>query len=205
MAVISVALVSDNAGCMEALKNILGKVPNIYKVVDTVNLDKALDRVLTCQPELVLFAVKNGKIPVSLLIDIKECCPQSVLVLVTKRNEPDIVADAFRIGADACVQATPGFLTRILELVCRGGIVVYPRVLKDLVQPVASPGEQIGSESLPEDITKRESEVYHLLLKRYSNKEIAGKLYISESTVKSHVRSILRKMGAKSRKGLEVK
>lgn len=200
MALISVVIVANNLSHREALKNNINKVPHTFKVLDAVDLEKVTEKVAGLQPEVILCAVKDREIPVSLLINIKKTCPQTALVVATERNDEDIIIDALKAGADACVVAmAPGYLNRILELVCRGGVVVFPRMLKRNIQEILYMKNHVEPKFFSE-LTSREKEIFDLLIKdKFSNKEVAKRLFITESTVKAHIRNIFRKTGIKSR------
>ncbi len=199
MATINVVIVSDSSGHREALKNILGKASGVFKVLDISGLEEIAERATDLQPEAIVFAPREKKVPFSLLNNIKITCPQTVLILVAGEDDEKVFLDAVRAGVDACVGTmVPGYLARILELVCRGGVVVFPRSIKTHMQKIVTVSEKILPGSTGK-FTSREREIYELLAKKFSNKEIAERLFISESTVKTHIRNILRKIGAKNR------
>ncbi|MTI80488.1 MAG: response regulator transcription factor [Firmicutes bacterium] len=83
-------------------------------------------------------------------------------------------------------------------MACRVGVICLPGAIKK----TSFFNNTIQLTTIPSNVaalTRREKEVYHLMTKNYSNREIANKLYISEPTVKTHVSSILRKLGKKNR------
>lgn len=199
MAVISVVIISDTLNQREALTNIINKAQGTFTVLGSVDLEQAKSTTLLFQPDVILCAIKKMEIPVSLIKEIKTVCPQTALVLVTEQESPELVIESLTVGADACVGLTsPGYLMRILELVCRGGIMVFPRSTKSQMLKMLNKSEKIES-NLLEGMTDREKEIFHMLVAKQTNKEIARVLFISESTVKSHVRSILQKIGVKNR------
>lgn len=203
MSVISIVITSNSLPHREALKSIINKVQGVFKVQDTVDLEQIKETAMYFQPEVILCVVIDEEIPVSLLNGIKNTCPQTALVLMTEQESPETVINAFKNGVDACVgfMTTPGYLVRILELVCRAGVMIFPRMIKPKFQNMINFSEQLAPQ-LQEKMTDREKEVFKLLLKKNSNKEIAARLFISESTVKTHVRNILQKIGVKSRSAL---
>jgi two-component system nitrate/nitrite response regulator NarL len=199
MSVISVVIMSDTLSQREALTNIINNARGIFTVLKCVDLEQAKSTVIRFQPEVILCALKNMEIPVSLIKEIKIVCPQTALVLMTEQESPELVITSLTVGVDACVGLTsPGYLMRILELVCRGGIMVFPRSVKSQMAKMANMSKRLAPNML-EEMTDREKEIFNLLIARQTNKEIASGLYISESTVKSHVRNILQKIGVKNR------
>lgn len=199
MSVISVVIVSDTLTQREALTNIINHAHGIFTVLESVDLEQAKFTAMRFHPEVILCALKNTEIPVILIKEIKTVCPQTALVLVTEHESPDLVINSLTVGADACVEMTsPGYLMRILELVCRGGIMVFPKSVKSQMLKMVNMSERL-SPSLVEEMTDREKEIFTLLIAKQTNKEISRELFISESTVKSHVRSVLQKLGVKNR------
>ncbi len=202
MAVISVIITSDSATYKEALESMLKKLPNVFKIMATTDLGMVVEKAASFQPDVILCALRNEGIPFSLLGEVKRVCPQTVIVLVTESYDLKKITGALEVGVDAYVGSmAPGYLTRILELVCRGGIMVFPSILKNHIKKILTNSDQAALRQV-EVLTGREREIYNLLVKKYSNKEIARRLFISESTVKSHVRSIFRKIGVKNRSNL---
>jgi DNA-binding NarL/FixJ family response regulator len=199
MSVISVVITSDSLAHREALSSILNRAQGVFTVLDAVELEQVKERAMQFQPEVILCAVKDEEISSSFVNDIKTVCPQTALVMVTEHETLEVVINAFKTGADACVGLTsPGYLMRILELVCRSGIMVFPRAIKSHILKMVTVSERLSPKML-EEMTAREKEIFNLLIAKNSNKEIARCLFISESTVKSHVRSILQKVGVKNR------
>ena len=199
MSIISVVIVADTITQREALTNIISKAHSIFAVLASVDLEKAKSTAMLYHPEVILCALKNTEIPVSLIKEIKTVCPQTSLVLVTEHETPELVINSLTVGADACVDMTsPGYLMRILELVCRGGIIVFPKSIKSQILKMVNMSERLYP-NLVEEMTDREKEIFTRLITKQTNKEISRELFISESTVKSHVRSILQKVGVKNR------
>ena len=77
--------------------------------------------------------------------------------------------------------------------------VLYQRLYMPAAEPVLSEREIFERFAARHDLSARERDVLHLLLERRSNTEIASELYVSEATVKFHVRNILRKTGCGNR------
>lgn len=199
MSTINVLISSDCVNYGKAIKSMLSKALNTYRIIGVLNIEKVLEKAKDLQPELILFAEKNREIPISLISEIKSTCPRTILVLIVEHDDPGRITCLVKTGVDACLgPVPPGFLTRILELICRGDIMVLPYMMKNHIRRLANLSERLAP-GITEELTGREREIFNCLLKKYSNKEISKMLYISESTVKTHVRSILSKIGAKNR------
>lgn len=103
-----------------------------------------------------------------------------------------------------------GCLIKTVELACRAGLFYLPYSLKKAVS-LSKPYDTGNINELKDNIlvngeslTRREMEILQLMVKNYSNRQIAQKLFISEPTVKNHVSNILRKLGQSNRAGAVV-
>jgi DNA-binding NarL/FixJ family response regulator len=123
-------------------------------------------------------------------------------------DQPQRTIDALRSGAGAVISSdiAPPSLEAVIQAAAGGLIVIDPRIVKTLLSRDAGAASQAPEEpeSLAETgglepLTSREIEVLNLLGEGLGNKQIAGRLGISEHTVKFHVTSILGKLNAASR------
>ena len=199
MSLISCIIAADTNCRKDALASWLSGISNTFKVVECVKFEEIVEVAMRVHPELILVALSESEIPFNLIQSIKDVCPQTILVVLTEQENTATVLEFLKSGADACLgQVVPGYLSRILELVCRSGVLVVPRLIKNhLIQIEALSEKEVPV--IPDNLTSREKQIYDLLMKNHTNKKIADILFISESTVKTHVRNIFRKVGAKNR------
>ena len=124
--------------------------------------------------------------------------PVRVIVLTTF-NLDDRAATAIRYGASGFLlkDTTPAMLRDAIRTVYAGNAVLAPA---DLVHPArgAVPDQAPAAAGLP-SLTEKEREVFAAVARGLSNTEIAGQIFASESTVKTHVGAILRKLGLRDR------
>jgi DNA-binding NarL/FixJ family response regulator len=120
--------------------------------------------------------------------------PDTEVMALTSVLEDASVVDAVRAGAigyllkDTKAQA----LRQAIKAAARGQVQLSPKAAARLMREVAAPDR-------PESLSEREVEVLRLLARGRANKEIARELSIAEKTVKTHVSSILGKLGVQSR------
>ena len=124
------------------------------------------------------------------------------MIVLTTYNHDEYVFSALRAGASGFLlkDVRPADLVAAIETVARGDALLAPSVTRRLLERFA--GELPASEpSLPglDVLTAREREVLRLVALALSNAEIADRLVVSESTVKSHVSSVLRKLRLRDR------
>jgi DNA-binding NarL/FixJ family response regulator len=124
-----------------------------------------------------------------------------VIVLTTYADDRSVVA-ALRAGARGFLTKDAGAdeIAHALRAVMRGEAAIDPAVQHHVVAAVAgsAPAEP-PDESLPDGLTPREAEVMSLIAAGLSNAEIAGRLVITEATVKSHVNHLFGKTGVRDR------
>lgn len=124
--------------------------------------------------------------------------PPRVLVLTTFEVD-EYVYEALRCGASGFVlkRVPPADLIEAVRVVASGESLVFPEMTRSLVERFATRTRE--RETSLAELTEREAEVLTLIAGGWSNQEISEKLYIGTETVKSHVRSILLKLGARNR------
>ena len=93
-------------------------------------------------------------------------------------------------------------LPQALEVISAGGFWVPRKLLSRFVESILSAVRELRALKGPADLSPREREVLQALLENLANKEIAGRLHISERTVKFHVSSVLQKYGVRRRTDL---
>ena len=128
-----------------------------------------------------------------------EIAREYVVVVLSEQPRADLLSKALRAGVRAVLprEVTPEQLRTALEAAAAGLVVVHPSEVNDVLPAPAALSPP--ARELPEPLTPREREVLQMISAGLGNKEIAGRLSISEHTVKFHVASILGKLGASTR------
>ncbi len=123
--------------------------------------------------------------------------PPKVIVLTTFEVD-EYVYEALRVGASGFVlkRVPPAELIEAVRVVAAGDSLVFPATTRNLIEQFS--GSDEASADLP-DLSEREQDVLRLLARGHSNREIADDLYVSPETVKTHVGSILLKLGVRDR------
>jgi NarL family two-component system response regulator LiaR len=146
---------------------------------------------------VLLDLVMPGLGGVAAIREIRERAPDVRILVLTSFASDDQVIPAVQAGADAYVlkDVEPSALESAIRLVHRGEAMLDPQVTQRVMQEVAHP-KPTGDLSL---LTPREREVLQLLARGFSNRQLADELVVSEKTVKTHVSSILAKLGVRDR------
>jgi DNA-binding NarL/FixJ family response regulator len=128
---------------------------------------------------------------VAVALKVKEAGLATATIMLTSYDAQQYVMASLRAGARGFVLKTvaPKELTAAIATVARGGLYLDPEVASVM-------GER---EFDPEQLSVREREVLVLAAKGLSSKEVAGKLFISERTVQTHLASIYDKLGSKNK------
>jgi len=190
-------VLADEAPLMHlAVRSVLAAMPGFTLAAAAAGLAEAEQLILRVHPDLLVTdADLAGESGIALCRWARQAYPGVVTVILTNRDEPLLVQAALAAGVSAYLlkSSAQETLTANLCVAVRG-----ERVLDDrLGRPHHWRGEaEIAMES---GLSRREREVLGEMLAGHSNKIIASALCISEDTVKSHVKAIFRKLGARDR------
>jgi DNA-binding NarL/FixJ family response regulator len=164
----------------------------------------AIAQAETLQPDLVLLDLTMpGMDGLTALPRIRERAPTCEVVVLTASDDEASLLAAIRAGASGYLLKTepPEQIATFLRGVARGEAALSGGVARRLLDRVREGGRLTG---VPDEITNtlsaREVEVLLLLDEHLGTDEIAQRLFISEHTVRSHVKSLLKKLGVSSRR-----
>jgi len=169
-------------------------------VGSAADLESISGQLVDVEPDVVLVEVAaDAQEELLNALEDAEVAQEYAVIVLSAQPRAASLSKALRAGVRAVLprDATPEQLRAALEAAAAGLVVVHPSEL-DTVLP-ATVGSPVAVDELLEPLTRREREVLQMLAAGLGNKEIAGRLSISEHTVKFHVASILGKLGASSR------
>ena len=192
---IRILLADDHAVVRQGLKMFLELDSDLVVVGEAENGEQALHLSLSLNPDVVLMdllmPVMDG---ISAIKAIRSQIPDIEIIALTSVLEDASVMGAMRAGATGYLlkDTHADELCRAIKAAAAGQVQLSPQVAARLMREVQAPQS-------PEKLTERETDVLRLLALGKSNKEIALDLFIGEKTVKTHVSSILGKLGVPSR------
>ncbi len=200
---IRVLICDDQALVRAGFRAILEAQPDIEVAGEAENGAEAVALAERRAPDVILMDIR---MPVLDGVEatrrlVADGSPARILVLTTFDLD-EYVHAAIRAGASGFLlkDVTPAKLLEAIRIVAAGDALLAPSVTRRLLERFATtlPQRDHSSEALAA-LTTRETEVLRLLAGGLSNAEIAASLVVSEATVKTHVSSLLRKLGLRDR------
>ena len=201
---ISVLIVDDDQLIRAGLRLIIESDHDLAVVGEAADGREALDLAKALSPDVVLMDIKmpgmDGLQATRSIVQEAESGPK-VLVLTTFELD-EYVFGALRAGASGFLlkRSSPEVLIDGIKVVAAGDGLLSPTVTRRLIEEFARQPDQPSPRATALDaLTHREREVLSLVGAGLSNREMAARLYISETTVKTHIRRILMKLGLRDR------
>lgn len=195
---IRVFVADDHPVVRQGLRTFLDSRDGIEVVGEAGEGESAVAAVERLRPDVVLMdLVMPGLGGVAAIRRIRERVPDTRVIVLTSFASDDQVIPAVQSGAAGYLlkDVEPTGLEAAIRLVHEGEALLDPQIAGRVMQEVARPSPSPDVSSL----TPREREVLLLLARGLSNRELAEALVVSEKTVKSHVSSILMKLGLHDR------
>jgi DNA-binding NarL/FixJ family response regulator len=196
----NVLIVDDHPTTRQGLATI---VRDAFRVELVVEVDRAREALVAAKrdsPALILLDLRMpGGIDTSVLVtQLRLAAPAARIVIITAYEDAELIQRCFAAGADACLLKDTSVIDMraALQAVAGGQRVIDPRVAQTLANAHVA---ALRGKRAPIRLTQREREVLELLAEGCSNRLIADRLFIAETTVKSHVSALLEKLDAKSR------
>jgi DNA-binding NarL/FixJ family response regulator len=196
---IRVVIADDHSLVRQGLRRYLELAGDIEIVGEAATGTEVVAEVERVQPDIVLLDVRmpemNG---LEAAAAISSRFPDIGIVMLTAYDDRQLVVDAVNAGARGYVLKAreAEHLTQTVRLVAAGNLVIDPNLVVVLADELSSAKER---DRRAETLTGREIEIIQLLAFGHTNRDIAGKLFISPDTVKTHLEHIYQKLGATDR------
>jgi NarL family two-component system response regulator LiaR len=192
---IKVLIVDDHAVVRQGIRTFLETSPDLKVIGAAEGGQEAVRLAAEFKPDVALVdMVMPGLDGVETTRAIRSASPQTRIIIFTSFHEDVHIFPAIRAGALSYLMkdAAPNEIADAIRKAARGEAVLDGRVAARVVQELREPGrEEVNAFAV---LSERELEVLRLVAMGSSNQEIAEKLVIGESTVKTHVGSILSKL-----------
>jgi DNA-binding NarL/FixJ family response regulator len=197
-------LIADDDDLMRAgLVELLTADATIEIVGQAATGREAVEQTRRLAPDVVLMDVRMPDLDgIAATRELARTAPSARVLILTTFEQDDYVFGALRAGASGFLlkRTRPEDLIAGVHTVAAGDALLSPSVTRLVIdrmarQPVPELGDQAGLDGL----TPREREVLELIARGLSNREIAAALVVEESTIRTHVKRILMKLGLRDR------
>lgn len=200
-----VLVVDDHALFRRGLVSVLDDEEDINVVGEAGGGTEAVRLAAELRPDVVLMDVMMpGSSGIDACAEIRGAAPKTKFLMLTMSDEKSDLFDALKAGATGYLlkEIAVTDIARAVRSIAQGHSFINPAMATKLIGEFAELAKQ---ESAPPsrpampDLTPRETEVLKLLARSLNNREIGERLFITENTVKNHVRNILEKLQVHSR------
>lgn len=190
-----ILIADDHSVVRQGLRMFLALDPELEVVAEATDGAEALRLAREFQPDVVLMDLLMPEMDgIAATREIRRELPDTEVLALTSVLEDASVVNAVRAGAIGYLlkNTEADELCRAIKAAAAGQVQLSPAAAARLMREVRAPES-------PEALTERETDVLRLIAEGKANKEIAALLSIGEKTVKTHVSSILAKLGVQSR------
>jgi len=196
---IRIAVVEDDKTVREGLQMLLNGSPGFSCVATYGNGEDAVAGLAAVRPDVALMDINlPGISGIECILALKEQKVPIQFIMLTVFEDSDDIFHSLSAGASGYLlkQTPPAKLLEAIQDVYRGGSPMSGEIARKVVQSFKNPLQDYAAGN---GLTKREDEILGYLVKGYFYKEIAGELFISVETVRTHIRNIYEKLQVRTR------
>ena len=197
-------IVDDHLIVREGLRMLIDSQPAMSVIGMASNKTEALDLVKSTTPDLILLDLDlAGEDGLTFLSDLRAAHTKAQVLVLTALTNPDVHRKAVRLGAMGVVlkESAAEVLIKAIKKVHAGEVWLDRSTMGTLLRELAEEdeAEDTSDEARIATLTARERQVISLIAEGLKNKQIAERLFISETTVTHHLSSIFSKLGVSDR------
>jgi DNA-binding NarL/FixJ family response regulator len=200
---IRVVIADDQALVRSGFRLIVEGRPDLEVVGEAEDGAQAVALVEELQPDVILLDIRMPNLDgIEATKQIVASGSRTRILVLTTFDLDEYVYGAVRAGASGFLlkDVRPNELVDAIRVVASGSALLGPTAIERLLARFSAPTDAPQTETIAiGSLTDREAEILELLANGLSNAEIAARLVVSETTVKSHVSNLLRKLGVRDR------
>ncbi|MGP4025341.1 response regulator [Actinomadura sp. 3N407] len=200
---IKVLLVDDERLIRAGLAAIIDAEDDLTVVGEASDGSEVPGEVNRLRPDVILMDVRMPRLDgIQATRHILETVPKPPrIIVVTTFENDEYVYDALKAGASGFLlkRTRPEEILQAIRMVAHGDSLLFPAAIRELAALHGTSGGGAEGARWHDQLTEREGDVLRLMAKGRSNAEIAGELFVSPQTVKTHVGNILAKLQARDR------
>jgi DNA-binding NarL/FixJ family response regulator len=198
---IGVLVVDDQSMVRAGFRMLLGGEPDIDVVAEASNGREAVEKAARFKPAVVLMDIRMPELDgLQATREILAANPGARILILTTFDLDEYIYEALSAGASGFVlkDDPPEQLLAAIRTVAAGDALLSPSITHRVISQFAGLARPAPPKEL-EELTSREMEVFRLIALGLSNAEIGEQLFISETTVKTHVTHVLQKLNLRDR------
>ncbi len=207
---IRIVLADDHAVVRAGIRALLEAQPGLEVVGEASSGREAVEVVEQFDPDVALLDIRMPDMSgLEACREIRARCPEVEILILSMYSDETYLREALEAGARGYIlkESTDDDLVRAIRAVSDGDMAMSPEMLKAMASSLVSEQDQQakpaeGQRENYDTLTPREREVFSLVVRGYSNLEIASALFISVKTVESHKANLKRKLGLRRRSEL---
>jgi DNA-binding NarL/FixJ family response regulator len=200
---VRVLIVDDDALMRAGLRGVLASDEGIELVGEADDGRQAAYRTRLLKPDVVLMDVRMPDLDgISATREVLSAFPDVKVVILTTFEQDDYIFGALNAGASGFLlkRTRPEELIAAIHTIAAGDSLLSPSVTSRVIEQMAGlPAPDAQRDPRLQELTARETEVLEQVARGLSNAEIAARLVIEESTVKTHLKRILAKLDVRDR------
>ena len=198
-----VLIVDDDDLMRAGLRELLANDPSIEVAGEASTGREAVDAARRLSPDVVLMDVRMPDLDgIAATRELAQVAPDSRVLILTTFEQNDYIFPSLRAGASGFLlkRTRPEDLIAAVHTIAAGGSLLSPSVTRRVIDRMAEhPVPALADQAQLDTLTAREREVLELIARGLANREIATALTVEESTIRTHVKRILMKLGLRDR------
>ncbi len=198
-----VLIVDDDDLMRAGLRELLSNDPSIDVAGEAATGREAVDAARRLTPDVVLMDVRMPDLDgIAATRELAHVAPESRVLILTTFEQDDYIFPSLRAGASGFLlkRTRPEELIAAVHTVAAGDSLLSPSVTRRVIDRMAEhPVPALADQAQLDALTPRERDVLELIARGLANREIANALTVEESTIRTHVKRILMKLGLRDR------